>query len=82
MGSIHTLHTEEVGRKALPVLVDNGVASDTRAVSRVCDGDSLGMLVLGMMLLGMDLLMLLQVLRPFKRLLTDYANVRFEWSMD
>lgn len=75
------MHSEEVGRDTL-LLVNDGITSDTRTIGRVGDGDSLGVLVLGVMLLGMDLLVLLEVLRPFEWLLADYADVRFEWGMD
>lgn len=48
---------------------------------RALDGDRLGVLVLRMMRLCVDFFMFLKILRPFKRLVTDVAQMRFERRM-
>jgi hypothetical protein len=40
------------------------------------------MLVLRMVLFGVDLFVLFEILRPLERLVTNFTDMRFEWSMN
>lgn len=70
---------ERLGRKAVR---RSCLGFDPRCVRWVSDGNRLGVFVLSVMFFSVDLFVLLQILRTFKRLLADFANVGLERCVD
>ena len=70
---------ERLGRKAIG---RSCLGFYPRCICWVGDGNRLGVLVLSVMFLGVDLFVFLKILRTFKRLVADLANMRLERRMD
>jgi hypothetical protein len=58
------------------------VTMHTGCISRVCDSDSFGVLMLSVVLFSVNLFVLLEILRAFEGLPADITHVRFEGCMD